>query len=203
MDRLKDPKVIGPGIWYIIHLKGMIAKDISTKVSFIKLINELSVNFPCLKCRNHINEYLEHNPITLATLNEPEGLFKWSWEFHNAVNKRLGKNIIDYQSAKRLDSDINKIGPGIWYLIHMKAALVEDIPSKVSFIIFIEELSVYVPNMNNLANFINKHPIDKDVLYWSWKLHDYINRILGKKSVDYELVKKAFYGSEVCVNCGE
>lgn len=99
--------IIGPGIWYSIHLKGALATTDYLKDMFEEYINELCDNFPCKKCKKHFREFLDKNPIKnyrniIDKFGEDIGLFKWSWMFHNDVNKRLGKDLIDYELAYQI-----------------------------------------------------------------------------------------------------
>lgn len=105
-----DPKIIGPGIWFIIHSTGKKAINDETKRQFIDLMNMLRKEFPCEKCRGHIDEYMTKNPIeeyyNLKGDNDEEiGMFKWSWMFHNAVNTRIGKPYVDWETAYNMFSD--------------------------------------------------------------------------------------------------
>lgn len=72
--------------WDAIH---QMAKNIDTvekRREFETYIKYLGNNFPCPKCRPHIKQYLATHPINVET-----DISKWSWEFHNNVNTRLGK----------------------------------------------------------------------------------------------------------------
>jgi len=85
----------GPGIWFVIHLMSYKTdKDQTLRRSFFTYIHALADNFPCGECRGHFKNYLSNNPPEKS--NE---LFKWSWEFHNTVNKRLGKQVLTYEEA--------------------------------------------------------------------------------------------------------
>ena len=101
---LTDPKYIGPGVWYNIHLKAYEATDNDKIEDFIDEMYLLAQKFPCKKCRTHINAYIESHPFDdLRHLKNKEGrligMFKWSWLFHNAVNTRLHKPIVDWETA--------------------------------------------------------------------------------------------------------
>jgi len=101
-----DPKVIGPGIWTTIHLLAI--KDHELFKSYIKF---LQLNFPCIICRNHINEYVNNNPIEKVDLDqdvniEHKNFFKWSWMFHNEVNIKLGKSYMGWSTAYKIYHDI-------------------------------------------------------------------------------------------------
>jgi len=101
---ISNPAVIGPGIWNCVHLKAKHSTTEQTKNEFIDFMYLLSVEFMCGKCRIHIQEYLRNHPFEpyMNLKNEKDediGMFKWAWLFHNAVNERLGKSFVDWQTA--------------------------------------------------------------------------------------------------------
>lgn len=107
IEMTTDPKKIGPGVWSTIHLKAKIALDAVSKEDFVKEMHFHYHYFPCLNCRKHIQEYMDTHPfqpfMTLIDENGVDvGLFKWSWYFHNAVNKRLGKPYMPWETAYEL-----------------------------------------------------------------------------------------------------
>ena len=94
---MDDPKLIGYGIWTLIHIFSLrLGKE-----EFINFMYNISIFFPCVKCKKHCIEYMKINPIEeyknkifkRSDNNEflEIGLFVWTWKFHNAVNKRLNK----------------------------------------------------------------------------------------------------------------
>ena len=104
---MNDPKKVGPGVWYTLHLKAKLATEQSSKDDFVKEIYFHYHNFPCLNCRTHIQEYVDSHSLkpfmTLIDENGVDvGLFKWTWFFHNTVNKRLGKLYMDWETAYEL-----------------------------------------------------------------------------------------------------
>jgi hypothetical protein len=106
----KDPKKFGPGIWFVIHSFAWKTRKREDKIFFCKLIYELSEDLRCSKCQEHFKEYLRNNPPELCFAINDEStipyLFKWSWNFHNSVNERIGKqkmdfnNLVDFFSSK-------------------------------------------------------------------------------------------------------
>lgn len=66
------------------------ARNMSRK-KFLRWIYELPDEIGCQKCRDHMREYLSLNPPEFH-----EDLLRWSWEFHNDVNEKLGKNKFSY-----------------------------------------------------------------------------------------------------------
>lgn len=106
-DRLTDPRVIGPGVWFTIHQKAKEATTTDTKIEFLKYMQWVAHTFPCSKCAHHTQEYMLHNPIdrhwNVRSHDEEEiGCFRWSWSFHNAVNQRLDKPPMDWTMAYML-----------------------------------------------------------------------------------------------------
>ena len=99
---------IGPGYWIYGHKKARNANTYQKKVEFVNFLNELSVNFPCHVCRSHIKEYLKSHStepywnIKDAKTKMDIGFTKYFWEFHNVVNKRLNKPIMDWDTMMGL-----------------------------------------------------------------------------------------------------
>jgi FAD-linked sulfhydryl oxidase len=89
-----DPKSWGSHMWATIHVLALQAD----KSNFINFIHSIENLLPCKKCRDHFKEYLKKNPIKSSTLSP----FAWTVEFHNAVNLRIGKSIVDLETARSL-----------------------------------------------------------------------------------------------------
>ena len=103
MNYPSDPSKLG-AIWFTIHTMAKHADTLERKNQFIDYMYLLATEFPCGKCRNHIQEYLRNNPFEpfmnmKNQIGEDIGMFKWSWIFHNAVNTRLGKPYMDWDTA--------------------------------------------------------------------------------------------------------
>jgi hypothetical protein len=103
---ISDPKVFGPGIWYIQHIRAKNATTDQLKKDFINEISFMCANLPCLQCKGHCLDYLKANPVEkFLNINEDGvdiGMFKWMWAFHNAVNLRLNKPVLDWKTAKNM-----------------------------------------------------------------------------------------------------
>jgi len=106
-----NPKYIGPGVWFSIHTLARRATTYETKKAFVAYMNELRTAFPCPTCRGHLNKYLDTHSfeqywnIRQASTGEDIGFFRYAWEFHNAVNIRLKKPLMDFETAKALYYD--------------------------------------------------------------------------------------------------
>lgn len=108
---IRDPNYVGPGTWISIHKSSLYL----TADEFIKFVNGLQRSFSCANCKEHFGDYLKEKPpskyknIKIRYHNKTLdlGMFLWSWEFHNAVNKRLGKPILSWESACQLFVDEN------------------------------------------------------------------------------------------------
>ena len=86
--------------WDKIHTQASEADTNELKNEFEKYIIYLGNNFPCPKCRPHIKTYMRMHPIkeyyNMIDDGKDIGMAKWSWEFHNDTNKRLGKPIVSW-----------------------------------------------------------------------------------------------------------
>lgn len=99
-----DPKKFGPGIWFLIHHNAALAITQRKKEDFEEFMRDICANLPCLNCRSHCGDYLSSHGMGPYWNKKDEngrdiGLFVWSYEFHNAVNKRLGKPLYSYDTA--------------------------------------------------------------------------------------------------------
>ena len=102
-----DPDVDARGIWILIHRMAILSTTDDKKAQFINYMTFLSKEFPCEKCRVHIKQFIIENPFYLymdVTINGGTdiGMFKWSYNFHNAVNSRLRKKLVDFNDAYNL-----------------------------------------------------------------------------------------------------
>lgn len=89
-----------PGIWFSIHISSINLEQNEFSNFLEMILHHLS----CLKCREHALEYLSTHPLDeykkLRNFEgEKIGMFKWTWEFHNSVNLRLGKHNLDFETA--------------------------------------------------------------------------------------------------------
>ena len=104
LNIMSDPKIIGPGVWYITHLTAKEATTNKKIDEFIDYMHLLANNFSCKKCRTHIQNYINTHPFEDLIYLENEhgvriGMFKWAWMFHNAVNARIHKPYMDWDTA--------------------------------------------------------------------------------------------------------
>lgn len=108
-DKLTDPKSFGPGLWLHIHSKARRAITARKMTDFAEDMKTIAEDIKCGECRGHAMKYLEENPIEPyfpmvdpEENNTPIGCFRWAWQFHNTVNARLRKSIVDWETAKAL-----------------------------------------------------------------------------------------------------
>jgi hypothetical protein len=110
INALANPNRFGPGAWLVIHTLAFRAKDAEAKQCFIKDMHKICDGLKCHTCKTHCTAYLKEHHIrqfwnVRSKEGEDIGMFKWSWAFHNAVNARLGKKILDFNTAYHLYSD--------------------------------------------------------------------------------------------------
>lgn len=105
-DDVTDPKLSGPPLWYIIHSTSFSAREMESIQSFILTMKNICNNFPCKHCKGHCQDYIKKHPIEKeidTVINGKRlGMFLWSWKFHNAVNQRLNKPIVNFETAYKM-----------------------------------------------------------------------------------------------------
>lgn len=96
-----DPKKFGPGMWLSIHQDAVIADKVVRPEVFTIPLSYKASQFPCEKCKEHFLKYLLNNdPAAYKRVNpsETHPMAKWSFNFHNAVNGRLGKPLMTWST---------------------------------------------------------------------------------------------------------
>lgn len=91
--------------WDHIHKKAVKAVTTEQKEEFERYMNYLIYTFPCGRCRPHIKEYLSSHPIksyyNIRENGKDIGMARWSWEFHNDVNRRTNKAVVSWLSFSK------------------------------------------------------------------------------------------------------
>lgn len=121
INRYKDPKVIGPGVYYSMHslveLSVSRAQDTVENKDAMKYaikafdlaigyIMHIQDNFPCMKCRVHIQEFSTKHPLDVITKkfqNDPVGatqeLSIWAYDLHNNANRQANNPNENYEDV--------------------------------------------------------------------------------------------------------
>lgn len=79
-------KTFGPGFWWILHVDAYDAKTPGDIAYFLRRIRPRLESIPCKMCREHALQYIDRDPPE-RYVTQIDGLFDWSWRFHNYVNQ--------------------------------------------------------------------------------------------------------------------
>jgi hypothetical protein len=73
------------------------------KKSVYEFMHSLKHLLPCHKCRKHFSIYLGHTMFSpsSAALETRDSLSRWCVNVHNSVNRRTGKEMVEYDTVKR------------------------------------------------------------------------------------------------------
>ena len=103
MNKMDAKKYYGPGYWAAMHIDSYNAKTYNQKNIVATTIVRLISTFPCKLCREHGISYAANHPLIHAVNNTDElSLFRWVWQFHNAVNRKIQKPEVTFERAKIL-----------------------------------------------------------------------------------------------------
>jgi len=96
----------GQHLWGFIHTITIIDfEDDDAQVRFSKEAMEnlrgISACIPCHRCRAHYDFFFQTEIEGRDRFGRME-LFRLFVEFHNTINQRLGKPIIDYEEARKI-----------------------------------------------------------------------------------------------------
>jgi len=88
----------GEHLWAFIHTVTII--DFENNEPHVQRVLDslraVPAVIPCCLCRTHYENAITNLNINL---NEPMCLFRWSVNFHNEVNAKLGKPLVTYEEA--------------------------------------------------------------------------------------------------------
>jgi len=98
-----NPEVWGPAFWFSLH-NGALRYPVNAaplwRQRMKHFILGIPVMVPCEKCSDHATAYIEGNYQRIDNVvSGREELFKFFWEFHNYVNKRLGKPLMTLRAT--------------------------------------------------------------------------------------------------------
>lgn len=106
------PDQFGPGTWWILHLSAYHVIKKKQINDFVKYVHYIAANIPCMMCRGHAKEYLNENNgskyIDMEKNGRHIGMFIWMSDFHNTVNKRNNKKIINWEKSFKEYSETHK-----------------------------------------------------------------------------------------------
>lgn len=93
--KINQPVSFGPGIWFTLHLLALDANTYAKKMAFIHIVELIFNSLPCETCRQDALGYLQKHPLTeywgLMRQEEDIGMFYWTVDCHNWVNRKLNK----------------------------------------------------------------------------------------------------------------
>jgi hypothetical protein len=110
---IREPEVFGPSMWFTLHNGSKHYPKEASPIVAEKMkgfILGFPYMIPCEKCQHHAIAYIEEHYSSIdEAIKGSDSLFKFFWEFHNFVNKRLNKPQISLENAKKLYSEDSTI----------------------------------------------------------------------------------------------
>ena len=101
-----NPSVWGPAMWFSLH-NGASIYPINNPSGFWQnrmksFIKGIPVMLPCEKCSDHASAYIESQINLDKVVSSRENLVNFFIDFHNFVNKRLGKPVMSYKDVHKM-----------------------------------------------------------------------------------------------------
>lgn len=96
-----NPSVWGPYYWNMLHFMSSTYDNNpnpSIKASMKNFIQSLPVILPCKECQDHAFHFIQSSNIE-EVIKSRKDLFLFFFNFHNFVNKRLNKPLMDIKDA--------------------------------------------------------------------------------------------------------
>jgi hypothetical protein len=152
----------GPTYWEFLHSISILYPtnpSILDKEMLLLLLKSFGDVIPCPICSNHYKENLKSFPVN-DKLNSKNEFIKWVIDFHNIVNKMLGKKILSLEEGLikvdlfEKNNIIHQIDNILKYAIHaLPEKIIIQINKKKNFQNFVKS-SMYLANLQkNKINF--------------------------------------------------
>ena len=96
-----NKNVWGPCGWTLLHAATFAYPEnpsLQKQFQMWNFLHSLSCTLPCRTCENECKSYVNQQP---PPVNDAKALQRWGYEFHEAVNKRLGKPSFSWEDCKR------------------------------------------------------------------------------------------------------
>jgi len=113
-----DPRIWGPATWFFLHSVTLaLPEEVphNMKVGLRQLLIGMWQVLPCEACQRRLGERLLTWPLELNA-GSREGAIQWMIDFHNEVNKDLGKKVLSreevlqtYEAAYSSPSERRKV----------------------------------------------------------------------------------------------
>ena len=106
MEPHRQPSEFGPHYWYMLHSMALNYPMNPTEFAKKKMkafIEAIPFLLPCRDCTEHAKEFMASANVDEALLGKKQ-LFTFFWNFHNLVNKRLGKQSMPFNDALNMYS---------------------------------------------------------------------------------------------------
>jgi hypothetical protein len=93
--KLITPQVWGEDAWRVMHVVALGFPESPTEAdrkNYTEFYEALTNVLPCTRCREGYREIYARIPIRT---DDTDALFQWTVDVHNAVNRKLGHDIMD------------------------------------------------------------------------------------------------------------
>lgn len=103
---MKEGQLWARYTWGLMHLVSIKIKDddfLKEKQNILKIITTICHNLPCPHCRSHAIQFLNKSK-EFKVISTKTQLIDFLFNFHNIVNKKIGKKCYDKSILKQYDA---------------------------------------------------------------------------------------------------
>lgn len=223
VSRRRGKDFWGPPTWASIHSLAICLRQ-GTAEAYQEFLWLLTKLMPCHEdCNINLAKKLKRYP-PMEYLSSPMQAFFYTYMLHDLVNQHVTRYHPNSPKVSPPFDDVRdnylrgleRHGPGfwgppVWTMIHSLAATL--LPENAEeFKRFFELLQTLLPDEQSrktLKVVMEKYPIDPylrnndDAFFYTYMIHDVVNKKLGKRSPPYNAVKSFYFSAlgEECKDC--
>lgn len=210
-------------LWGVIHILSYTLRQ-GKEEFFKEYLFLLTKILPCNECKKNLEYKLMHHPpdMYMNSSDIPKSSFYYSYILHDLANQDITqknpslppKISPPYETAiqkYKIITSSSMMYKYVWASIHVLTVTLhfENIRYYKRML---EVLSELLPERDGeyIKYFLQKYPIDpylrnnQDAFFYSYMMHDVMNKKLGKKSPPYIDVKIHYFSAlkQECIECG-
>ena len=208
----------GPVEWGIIHILAAILRP-GNEEYFIRFMWTLTHLLPCDYCKGNLEKKLRS--IDARKYEGSNSMFWYTYIIHDMANRHISKQYPD--KPPKISPPFDDVliyysnpdptfwGPIVWASIHILAVTLrrENAEYFREFLGMLVHLLPTEDTSRKLGKFLNEYPVEPylrnnhDAFFYTYMLHDNINKQLGKTSPPFQDVKSFYFSSmgEECSDC--
>jgi hypothetical protein len=154
--------------WVFFHTLTLNYND-QYRDKYIEFFDTFKTIIPCKICRNHFNQNISKDNMSIDTNINSDRIFNWTVDLHNSVNKMHHKKIWNYDEARNYYTQNNFNNNILKYIVfeYIRSNFKKGMGKTEKLLIMMRSLPYLHPDeniRNRLIDFKEKFELNRDTI---------------------------------------